>query len=45
MVEDIRLGVEGRARVEFFGKVGGLLPTEREIGDRLENLMQEATAA
>lgn len=44
MVEDIRLGVEGRARVEFFGKVGGLLPAEREIENRLENLMQEAVA-
>jgi 2-oxoglutarate ferredoxin oxidoreductase subunit alpha len=31
MVEDIRLGSEGRAEVNFFGKVGGLLPTEREI--------------
>jgi 2-oxoglutarate ferredoxin oxidoreductase subunit alpha len=36
MVEDIRLGSEGRAEVDFFGKVGGLLPTEREIKDKLE---------
>jgi 2-oxoglutarate ferredoxin oxidoreductase subunit alpha len=35
MVEDVRLGVEGRARVGFFGKLGGLLPTEREIGASL----------
>ncbi len=35
MVEDVRLGVEGRARVDFFGKLGGLLPTEREIGASL----------
>jgi len=35
MVEDIRLGSEGRARVGFFGKVGGLLPTEREIEDKI----------
>jgi 2-oxoglutarate ferredoxin oxidoreductase subunit alpha len=35
MVEDIRLGSEGRARVDFFGKVGGLLPTEREIEDKI----------
>jgi 2-oxoglutarate ferredoxin oxidoreductase subunit alpha len=35
MVEDIRLGSEGRAVVDFFGKVGGLLPTEREIGDKI----------
>jgi len=35
MVEDIRLSSEGRARVGFFGKVGGLLPTEREIEDKI----------
>jgi 2-oxoglutarate ferredoxin oxidoreductase subunit alpha len=35
MVEDIRLGSEGRAEVDFFGKVGGLLPTEREIEDKI----------
>lgn len=41
MVEDIRLGVEGRAGVNFFGKVGGLLPSEREIEDKIT----EATSA
>jgi 2-oxoglutarate ferredoxin oxidoreductase subunit alpha len=35
MVEDIRLGSEGRAAVDFLGKVGGLLPTERQIEDKL----------
>jgi 2-oxoglutarate ferredoxin oxidoreductase subunit alpha len=35
MVEDIRLGSEGRAGVDFFGRVGGLLPTEREIEDKI----------
>ena len=35
MVEDIRLGSEGRAGVYFFGRVGGLLPTEREIEDKI----------
>jgi 2-oxoglutarate ferredoxin oxidoreductase subunit alpha len=35
MVEDIRLGSEGRAAVDFSGKVGGLLPTEREIEDKI----------
>ena len=39
MVEDIRLGSEGRAKVGFFGKVGGLLPTEREIE---HNIAEEA---
>jgi 2-oxoglutarate ferredoxin oxidoreductase subunit alpha len=42
MVEDIRLGSEGRAEVDFFGKVGGLLPNEREIEHKI---VEEATSA
>lgn len=45
MVEDIRLGVEGRAAVDFFAKVGGLLPTEREIENRIGRLAEEGIAA
>jgi len=44
MVEDVRLGVEGRATVSFYGKVGGLLPTEREIEDKLHSLAEEVSA-
>jgi len=44
MVEDVRLGVEGRAKVDFFGKVGGLLPTEREIESRLQRPAEESMA-
>jgi hypothetical protein len=44
MFEDVRLGVEGRAKVDFFGKVGGLLPTEREIESRLQRLVEESMA-
>ncbi len=43
MVEDVRLGVEGRATVSFFGKVGGLLPTQGEIESRLYELEKEGT--
>jgi 2-oxoglutarate ferredoxin oxidoreductase subunit alpha len=42
MVEDIRLGSDGRAEVDFFGKVGGLLPSEREIEDKIA---EEANSA
>jgi len=45
MVEDVRLGVEGKARVEFFGKVGGILPREREIEERLHSFAEEAVIA
>jgi 2-oxoglutarate ferredoxin oxidoreductase subunit alpha len=45
MIEDVRLGVEGRARVDFFGKVGGVLPTLGEIEDRLRNPTEEGLVA
>jgi len=32
MVEDVRLAVNGRARVDFYGRMGGGVPTEEEIG-------------
>lgn len=35
MVEDVRLAVEGKKPVEFFGKMGGLLPTPDELADAL----------
>jgi 2-oxoglutarate ferredoxin oxidoreductase subunit alpha len=31
MVEDVRLAVEGRCRVEFFGRTGGAVPGSAEI--------------
>ncbi|MGQ9819737.1 MAG: 3-methyl-2-oxobutanoate dehydrogenase subunit VorB [Candidatus Kapaibacteriales bacterium] len=31
MLEDVRLSVEGRTRVEFYGRMGGVIPTPEEI--------------
>ncbi len=31
MVEDIRLAVNGKAEVSFFGRCGGIIPTEEEV--------------
>jgi 2-oxoglutarate/2-oxoacid ferredoxin oxidoreductase subunit alpha len=31
MVEDVRLGVEGKIPVEFFGRMGGVIPSPEEI--------------
>lgn len=31
MVEDVRLAVNGRAKVDFYGRMGGGVPTEEEI--------------
>ena len=36
MVEDVRLGVNGRIPVEFHGRMGGLVPTPEEILEKLE---------
>ncbi|MFH1245599.1 MAG: 3-methyl-2-oxobutanoate dehydrogenase subunit beta, partial [Candidatus Omnitrophota bacterium] len=35
MVEDVRLTVNGRARVDFYGRGGGGIPTEEEIIEAL----------
>ena len=31
MVEDVRLSVEGRTAVEFYGRPGGVVPTPAEL--------------
>jgi 2-oxoglutarate ferredoxin oxidoreductase subunit alpha len=31
MVEDVRLGVEGRAPVDFYGRMGGVIPLPEEV--------------
>lgn len=40
MVEDVRLGVNGKVPVEFYGRMGGMMPTPEEIVHHLETLMQ-----
>lgn len=35
MVEDVRLAVNGRVPVEFFGRQGGMVPTAEEVYDAL----------
>lgn len=36
MVEDVRLAVEGRAPVHFFGRMGGVIPVPEEIEDQID---------
>ncbi len=38
MVEDVRLGVEGRVPVEFYGRMGGMIPPPEEILEQVERL-------
>ena len=35
MVEDVRLAVNGKKPVHFYGRMGGNLPTQKEILDQL----------
>ncbi|MCL6573832.1 MAG: 3-methyl-2-oxobutanoate dehydrogenase subunit VorB [Bacillus sp. (in: Bacteria)] len=35
MVEDVRLAVNGHATVDFFGRTGGVVPTQEEIYDKI----------
>jgi 2-oxoglutarate ferredoxin oxidoreductase subunit alpha len=39
MVEDVRLGVNGKAEVAFYGRMGGGIPTQGEVLARLEALL------
>ena len=38
MVEDVKLAVNGKARVEFLGRSGGGIPTEEEILTRIKQI-------
>jgi 2-oxoglutarate ferredoxin oxidoreductase subunit alpha len=40
MVDDVRLAVEGRKPVEFYGRVGGNVPSAEEILSVLRNLAE-----
>lgn len=38
MVDDVRLGVNGRIPVEFYGRTGGVVPTPAEVLAKIEEL-------
>ena len=38
MVEDVKLAVNGRGEVEFFGRTGGVIPTPNEILNKIEEM-------
>ncbi len=40
MVEDVRLAVNGKVPVEFYGRMGGMMPTPEEIVHHAETLIQ-----
>lgn len=38
MVEDVKLAVEGKTKVEFYGRMGGIIPTPEEILEYFEKV-------
>ncbi len=42
MIEDVKLGVCGKAEVSFYGRVGGMVPSHEEIIAETEKLVKEA---
>ena len=38
MVEDVKLAVDGKAPVHFFGRTGGIIPTPAEIADEIRKI-------
>jgi 2-oxoglutarate ferredoxin oxidoreductase subunit alpha len=40
MIEDVRLAVNGKVPVEYYGRLGGMMPTPECIVEHLENLIQ-----
>ena len=35
MIEDVRLGIEGKVPVEFFGRMGGIIPSPEEVLEKI----------
>ena len=43
MVEDVRLAVEGRCPVAFYGRMGGMVPTPAQVAEALEKLIGDTS--
>jgi len=40
MVEDVRLAVEGNAKVDFYGRTGGSIPTQKEVEEKISRCLR-----
>ena len=45
MVEDVQLAVKGRVPVQFYGRLGGMLPTPEELVQQIEKQLTTAHAS
>jgi len=43
MVEDVKLGVCGKAQIRFYGRTGGMVPSYDEIVTEIEKFLKEAS--
>ncbi len=41
MVEDVRLAVNGKKPVYFYGRMGGMIPTQQEILDQIKQILNK----
>lgn len=44
MIDDVKLAVSGKKPVEFYGRTGGVVPTVREVTERMAALAKEGKA-
>lgn len=40
MVEDVRLSVNGKRPVHFYGRMGGMIPTQKEILEKIKEILK-----
>jgi 2-oxoglutarate ferredoxin oxidoreductase subunit alpha len=43
MLEDVKLAINGKAQVEFIGRMGGIIPTPEEILNKIEEIYAGVT--
>ncbi|HEX2926364.1 MAG TPA: transketolase C-terminal domain-containing protein, partial [Ruminiclostridium sp.] len=40
MVEDVRLAVNGKRPVHFYGRMGGMVPSQKEVMDKIKEILK-----
>ena len=41
MVEDVRLSVNGKRPVHFYGRMGGMVPTQVDILNKIKEILKK----
>jgi 2-oxoglutarate ferredoxin oxidoreductase subunit alpha len=41
MLEDVRLALNGASKTYFYGRMGGMIPTQKEILDEIKKIMEQ----